>query len=220
MRGITGKSKAMWHSGSSSVPKNAATSRGHWFASAIMHAARVLEVDHRAQRLDELVRRRLALAVALVGLVEVGDRVEPEPVDAEVEPEPDDVEHRVVHGRVLEVEVGLVREEAVEEELAALGVERPVRVLGVGEDDADVRALLVGVAPDVEVAVRPLGVGAGLLEPLVLVGGVVERQVDDDAHVALVRLRDELAELVERAELGEDRAVVGDVVAAVAQRRR
>ncbi len=35
MRGITGKSKAMWHSGSSSVPKNAATSRGHWFASAI-----------------------------------------------------------------------------------------------------------------------------------------------------------------------------------------
>ena len=24
----------MWHSGSSSVPKNAATSRGHWFASA------------------------------------------------------------------------------------------------------------------------------------------------------------------------------------------
>ena len=35
MRGITGKSKAMWHSGSSSVPKNATTSCGHWFASAI-----------------------------------------------------------------------------------------------------------------------------------------------------------------------------------------
>ena len=51
------------------------------------------------------------------------------------------------------------------------------------------------------------------------VRGVVHDQVDDDAHVALVRLGDELAELVERAELGEDPLVVGDVVAAVAQRR-
>ncbi len=35
MRGMTGKSKAMWHSGCSSVPKNSATSLGHWFASAM-----------------------------------------------------------------------------------------------------------------------------------------------------------------------------------------
>ena len=35
MRGMTGKSKHMWHSGSSSVPKYSATSAGHWFASAI-----------------------------------------------------------------------------------------------------------------------------------------------------------------------------------------
>ena len=80
-----------------------------------------------------------------------------------------------LHRGVLEVEVGLVREEAVEVELPAHGVERPVRVLGVDEDDADVRVLLVGVAPHVEVAVRALRVLARLLEPVVLVGGVVER---------------------------------------------
>ena len=35
MRGMVGKSNAMWHSGSSAVPKYAAVSAGHWFASAI-----------------------------------------------------------------------------------------------------------------------------------------------------------------------------------------
>lgn len=59
-----------------------------------------------------------------------------------------------MHGRVLEVEVGLVREEAVEVVLAPRLVERPVGVLGVDEDDADVRVLVVGLVPDVEVAVK------------------------------------------------------------------
>jgi len=33
-RGITGKLKHMWNSGSASVPKYSTTSSGHWFASA------------------------------------------------------------------------------------------------------------------------------------------------------------------------------------------
>jgi hypothetical protein len=49
--------------------------------------------------------------------------------------------------------------------------------------------------------------------------GVVQREVDDDPHVALVRLGDQLLELVEGAELGQDRLVVGDVISTVAQRR-
>ncbi|OEI69691.1 trehalose synthase domain protein [Curtobacterium sp. ER1/6] len=182
-------------------------------------ATGVLVVDHRPELLDELVGLRLALAVALLGLEEVRDRVEPQPVDPEVEPVPDDVVHGLDHGRVLEVEVGLVREEPVEEELPAHRVERPIRLLGVDEDDADVLVVLVGVAPHVEVAVGAVRVLAGLLEPLVLVRGVVDHHVDHDAHVALVRLRDEFAEVVERAELRQDRAVVRDVVAAVAHRR-
>ena len=159
MRGITGKSNAMWHCGSSSVPMKVTTSAGHWFASATMHPARVLDIHHLAQFLEELVGRRLALAVALLGLVQIRDGVEPEPVDAHVHPEPHDLEDRVVHSGVVVVEVGLVREEAVEEELPPDRVERPVGVLVVGEDDADVRVLLVGVAPDVEVAVRTFGIG-------------------------------------------------------------
>ena len=52
-----------------------------------------------------------------------------------------------------------------------------------------------------------------------LVAGVVHDEVDDHAHAALVRGVDELHEVGEVAELGQHGGVVGDVVAAVAQRR-
>ncbi len=133
------------------------------------HTSRIVPVHHRPDLLEELVGLRLALTVALLGLEEVGDRVETDAVDSEIHPVPDDVQGRLAHGRVLEVEVGLVGEESVEVVLPTHGVERPVGVLGVDEDDADVRILLVGVAPDVEVPVGPLRILSGLLEPLVLV---------------------------------------------------
>ena len=53
-----------------------------------------------------------------------------------------------------------------------------------------------------------------------LVAGVVHDEVGDDPDAACVRLRDELAEVGQGAEVGEDLGVVRDVVAAVAQRAR
>ena len=135
------------------------------------------------------MRLRVVLAVVALLLVEVGDRVEAEAVDAHVHPEPHDVEHRLVHGGVLEVEVGLVGEEPVPEELPADRVEGPVGDLGVDEDDARVGVRLVGVGPHVEVAERALGVRARRLEPRVLVAGVVHDEVGDDPDAAGVRLR-------------------------------
>ena len=102
------------------------------------------------------------LAVGARALVEVGHRVEAEAVHAHVHPEADRVDDRVVHGRVVEVEVGLVGEEPVPEVLLAHRVPGPVRRLGVDEDDPGVLVELVGVGPDVEVAVRALRVGARL----------------------------------------------------------
>ena len=110
-------------------------------------------------------------------------------------------------------------EEPVPEVLAAHRVPRPVRRLGVDEDDPGLVVQVVGVGPHVEVAVRPVGVAAGLLEPRVGVAGVVHDEVDDHADAALVRLVEEVVEVLDRAALGEDVGVVGDVVAAVAQRR-
>ena len=112
-------------------------------------------------------------------------------------------------------------EEAVPEVLLRDLVPGPVRLLGVGEDDARAAVELVVVAPDVEVALRrALGRLARGLEPGVLVGGVVDDELGDDAQAAAVRLDDEGAEVVERAVRRVHVLVVGDVVAVVAQRRR
>ncbi len=53
-----------------------------------------------------------------------------------------------------------------------------------------------------------------------LVGSVVQHDLGDDAQVALVRFVEEPLELAQVAVGGIDAAVVGDVVALVAQRRR
>ncbi len=52
-----------------------------------------------------------------------------------------------------------------------------------------------------------------------LIGGVVDDQLDEDADVPRVRRVDEPLEVVERAVARMDAQVVGDVVAVVAQRR-
>ena len=96
----------------------------------------------------------------------------------------------------------------------------PVGFFRVGEDDADAFVELVGVGPDVHVALgRAFGREAGGLEPGVLVGGVVDDQLDHDLHAALVGGVEELLEVVEGAVAGIDVDVVGDVVAVVAQGR-
>ena len=181
-------------------------------------APRVVLVDHPPDPPDEVVRLREVLAVRALPLEEVGDRVEPDAVDAEVEPEPQDVDDRVLHGGIVEVQVRLVGEEPVPVVLPADRVERPVARLGVDEDDPGVLVLVAGVAPHVEVAVGAVRVAAAGLEPRVLVARVVDREIGDDAQPARVRLRDEFGEVRQRAELGQDGDVVADVVPAVPQR--
>ena len=183
------------------------------------HPAGVLVVDDLADAAQVLVGLREVLAVGAVALEQVRHGVEPEAVEAEVEPEADDVEHGVGHLGVVVVEVGLVVEEAVPEVLAALLVEGPVRRLGVDEDHPRLAPALVVVAPHVPVGLRVGGVLPALLEPRVLVGGVVHHQVGDDPHAALVRLLEEQHRVADVAVLREHGEEVGDVVAAVAQGR-
>ena len=64
------------------------------------------------------------------------------------------------------------------------------------------------------------GRGERLLEPRVLVGDVVRDDVDDRADPERAGLGDQLLGFPERPESGIDRAVVGDVVAGVGERRR
>ena len=101
--------------------------------------AGVLVVDDLAAALEEGVGLRQVLAVGALPDVEVGHRVQPETVDAQVQPEPHGVDHGVADGGAVEVEVRLVGEEPVPEVLLADRVERPVARLGVHEDHPRVR---------------------------------------------------------------------------------
>ncbi|BDZ46288.1 hypothetical protein GCM10025866_21970 [Naasia aerilata] len=71
------------------------------------------------------------------------------------------------------------------------------------------------------VALRRSGTrGKGRLEPRVLIRHMVRDDVDNRADAELERLGDERLRVGQRAERRVDRPVVGDVVAAVHQRRR
>ena len=160
------------------------------------------------------------LAVGALALEQVRDRVEAEAVEPEVEPEAQHVEHRVLDLRVVVVEVGLVGEEPVPVVLAGDRVPGPVRGLGVDEDDPGVLVAVVGVRPHVPVALRRPGRRVReRLEPWVLDRGVVHHQVGDHPDLPRVRRVDQLLDVVDRPVVGVDLPEVGDVVAAVAQRR-
>ena len=160
------------------------------------------------------------LAVRAVALVEVGHGVEAKPVQPGLEPEAQHVEHRLADLGVVVVEVGLVMKEAMPVVLPGLVVPGPVRRLGVDEDDPRLGVQGRVVGPDVPVALGVVGARARLLKPLAVARRVVHDEVGDDADAALVRGVDERADVVHRPVVLVDAVEVGDVIAAVAHRRR
>ncbi len=160
------------------------------------------------------------LVAGALALDQIGHRVEPQPVDAHIEPEPHHRQHVAQHQRIVEVQVRLVRIEAVPEVRPGHGVPTPVGLLGVAEDDARAAVGLVGVGPDVVIARGRARLGmARALEPRMLVGGVVDHQLSDHAQPARMRGGDEAPHFGQRAVFRMDVAVVRDVVAVVAARR-
>ena len=124
----------------------------------------------------------------------------------------------VLHVLVVPVEVGLLGSEEVEVVLAGGVVPRPGRPAESGRPPVRAPSGSAGA----EEVVRPVGVirvGDRVPEPLVLVRGVVRDDVDRHLDPELVRVGDERVEVVERAELGVDVDVVGDVIAVVCLRR-
>ena len=116
------------------------------------HPPGELRVDSAPQLPHHLVRLGQVLAGRALALDEVGHGVHPEAVHPELEPEPHHLPDLLAHRRVVVVEVGLVREEAVPVVGLRDRIPRPVRHLGVAEDDPDAAIALVAVAPDVVVA--------------------------------------------------------------------
>ena len=166
------------------------------------------------------MRFRQVGAARAFTLDQVRHGVEPHAVNALIEPEPHHPGHGFPHLRVVEVQVGLVVEEPVPVVRARDRIPGPVRSLGVAEDQPDAGVLLVVVAPDVVIALaRPARRLPCRLKPRVLIRGVVDDQLGDDAQPARVGFAQELPEVLQRAVRLVDAFIVPDVVAVVAQRR-
>ena len=180
---------------------------------------RVAFVQRLAKVLNDGMGFWQVLVVRAVPLDQVGNGVQPQPVDPHVEPEPHHVDNRLNHPRVVEVQVRLVAEEPMPVVLAGFRIPGPVRLLGIGEDDAGLRPFLVVIRPEIPVAKpRPLLGRPGALEPGVLVRRVVDDQLGDDLQATIVCFANESSEVPHRPVGLIDAAIVGNVVPVVAQR--
>ena len=125
-------------------------------------------------------------------------------------------EHRLAHVRVAPVEVGLLGQVGVVVALAR-------RLVPLPRPAAEHATQLLGGFPSRQRYQSRLGLSREArdsCEPRVQVRGVVGDEVQHDLDPVLVRGRHQRVEVVHRPERRVDRAVVGDVVAEVAHRRR
>ena len=111
-------------------------------------------------------------------------------------------------------------EEPVPVVLSRDRIVRPVGRLRIDEDDPRVFVLLVGIGPDVVVAVIRAGLREpGALEPRMLVGRMVDDQFRHHANTARMRFLNEALDVGERAVIRMHIAVIGDVISIVAPGR-
>jgi hypothetical protein len=143
------------------------------------------------------------------------DRVHPEAGYAELDPEAHDLEDLGLHLRVRRVEIGLKIVEAVEVPGFRLAIVAPGRLLYPRKDHALVGVLRLALGPDEPVAQRRVGVTARFSEPGMLVGGVVDDEVDEHPNATLFGGMGEFDEIAQRAVGRVDAVIVGDVVAVV-----
>ena len=164
------------------------------------HPVGIARVQLAPKLAQHVVRLRQVRAGRAVALDQVRHGIEPHAVDALVEPEAHHARHGFAHRRVVEIQIRLMREEAVPVVLTGHRIPRPVRSLGVAEDDADAAVLLIRVAPHVEIAFRRPGLRPPRrLEPRVLIRRVVDDELGDDPQAARVRRVEKRAEVLQRA---------------------
>ena len=131
-----------------------------------------------------------------------------------------DVQHRLLHFRIVIVQIRLLGIEAVPVILACDLIPGPVGLLCIGEDDAGLEILLIRIRPDKIIPVFGITALAGFLEPGVLDGAVIHDQIHDDLHAMCMDRIDELMILFQCSEARVHIHKIADVVTVVKHRRR
>ena len=140
--------------------------------------------------------------------------IQPEAADAPVGPPADHGVEGLAHFGVFPVQVRLLFGEAVEIELLNLRHPFPGRAAEGGFQIVG-RGVRGTVPPDVEIVIGVFPALFCLPEPEVLVGGVVQHQIHDDADVPFFCLGNQAVHVGKGAEHGVNVLIVGDIVAVV-----
>ena len=153
------------------------------------HAVPILGVHILPQTLQKCVRLRQVLAARAFPLVEIRHSVQPHPVHSQAHPKIEHPEHLLVDGRMVKIQIRLVKIKAVPIVGVGHRVPGPIGWFVVFENDPCALAFFRRVAP--HVVVPPPAAGscpARPLEPGVLVGSVVQDQFGDHAQPAVMGL--------------------------------
>ena len=134
IRGMSGKWKFMCDS--LPLPKYCDRVFGPLVRLREEHAAFVFRIDVRAELLQVVVRLAQVFAARAFAFVEVRDGIEAQAVDAHIEPEIAHLLDRIVHGRIVEIQIRLMRIEAMPVVGLRDRIPGPVRGLEIFEDDA------------------------------------------------------------------------------------
>jgi hypothetical protein len=146
------------------------------------------------------------------------DRIQAEAIHAAVEPEAHVVQGRLLHVRVMEVQVRLVDQEVVQVVLLTARLPLPGAAAEQRQPVVGRRAVLARSAQTYQSASGLRGLAA-LAEPGMLDRGVAQHLVDHHLQAQAMGLGQQAVEVVQAAEQRVDVAVIGDVVAEVGHRR-
>src|SRR5271169_2866441 len=96
----------------------------------------------------------------------------------EIEPEAHDAEDFLQYPRIVKIQIGLMRVEAMPVIGFRHRIPSPVRLLCIDKDDPSVRICVVVVGPDIIAPRKRAGLRmASTLKPRMLIGGVIDYQL-------------------------------------------
>jgi len=151
-------------------------------------------------------------------LVPAVENVQPEAIHTLIQPIAEDVQHGSAHIGIAPVQVGLLLSKHVKIILTQLLIELPARSTKHGFPVIWHTATRGRIPPDIPVMVRIAAGHARLLEPAVLVRGMIEHQVEDDMDVTLMRLSEQPVEVLQITKFRVDRVVIRNVISKVSIR--
>ena len=143
-----------------------------------------------------------------------GDDVLTETIHAHIQPELQDLLDLFTNQRIVHIQVGLLDGEDVQIIFLTDFVPCPCLAFEHGIPVVGQTAVFFGRAPDVIIGVRidPL---AALLEPFMLVTGVVDHQIHQHLHATRMSAVQHLTECLHAAEFRRNVHIVRDIIAAV-----